>query len=104
MACSAPEAGMPQAAGPLIHPFADLVPSGLALTLQGLVTIPRRNQTHPHRLAIILTVGRGSIIWGKFQIARGAYSSLTSMASYISSKMLTREPTWTSVSNFPVIF
>jgi hypothetical protein len=47
VACSAPQAGMPQAAGPLVHPLADPTPSGLGLTLRELVTIPPSKPNPP---------------------------------------------------------
>jgi hypothetical protein len=39
-ACSTPQGVAPQAVGPLSHPLADPVASGLGLTLQEFATIP----------------------------------------------------------------
>ncbi|MGH3592459.1 MAG: PQQ-dependent sugar dehydrogenase, partial [Pseudonocardiaceae bacterium] len=39
-ACSTPQGVAPQAVGPLAHPLADPISSGLGLTLQEFATIP----------------------------------------------------------------
>ncbi len=45
-ACSTPQRVAPQAVGPLAHPLADPIASGLGLTLQEFVTIPS-SKPHP---------------------------------------------------------